>query len=558
MAINDFPSQVKTLFTSLSIAKRVTLIGFVAATLVGFIFLAFWTGSPDYQLLYSNLSPEDGGAIISSLKEKKIPYKTSGNGNAILIPIEQIHEVRLELASKGLPRGSGVGFEIFDNTKLGMTEFVQNVNYQRALQGELSRTINGLDEVESTRVHIVMPSKSLFLEDETPASASIIIKIRPGRWLRKPQVQAMVHLVSSSISGLNPENITIVDNYGKMLAGNDVDSQSGSQTTDQLVLQEKIEKGMEIRIQSMLEKPLGLGKSTVKVACELDFKRQERTEEKFFPDKNAVRSEQFFNETSGSEQGPKGVPGVLSNTAAGDLTGEDAKKKSGESDASENRFHKQERTVNYELSKVTSHTIEPYAAIKRLSVAVIVDGTWKPVVTGKVTEKDTEKDTKKDAEKDNEKDAKNGNQVVYVPRTDEEMSKLERIVKRAVNFNAERGDEVEVVNIPFEPLTPASNEENQKGWLAYVERYAPSAKSASMGLFFILLFLFVVRPLIRWLTADPEKSGQLLEQLPKTLEEMEKEYGKNLPYRDKALALIEENQDQNLALLKGWLNEKEA
>lgn len=133
MAINDFPSQVKTLFTSLSIAKRVTLIGFVAATLVGFIFLAFWTGSPDYQLLYSNLSPEDGGAIISSLKEKKIPYKTSGNGNAILIPIEQIHEVRLELASKGLPRGSGVGFEIFDNTKLGMTEFVQNVNYQRAL-----------------------------------------------------------------------------------------------------------------------------------------------------------------------------------------------------------------------------------------------------------------------------------------------------------------------------------------------------------------------------------------------------------------------------------------
>ena len=540
MAINDISSQAKNLFTSLSPAKRVTLIGFVVATLTGFIFLASWTGSPDYQLLYSNLSPEDGGAIISSLKEKKIPYKTSENGNAIMIPIEQIHEVRLDLASSGLPRGSGIGFEIFDNTKLGMTEFVQNVNYQRALQGELSRTINGFDEVESTRVHIVMPSKSLFLEDETPASASIIVKLRPGRWLKNPQVQAVVHLVSSSVSGLNPENVTIVDNYGKMLAGSKVGSQNGTPNSDQLALQEKIEKGMESRIQSMLEKPLGPGKTTVKVACELDFKRQERTEEKFLPDKNAVRSEQFFNESSGSGSGPSGVPGVLSNTAAGDLTGEERKNKSGTSEASENNFHKQERTVNYEITKVTSHTVEPFAAIKRLSVAVIVDGTRKPA--------------------DKEKGANNGEQGVYVPRTDEEMAKLERIVKRAVNFDAARGDEVAVINIPFEPLKIVAEEKDQseKGWLAYVEKYVPSAKSAFMGLFFILMFLFVVRPLIRWLTSSPARSSQMLKQLPKTLEEIESEYGKNLPYRDKALALIEENHGQNLALLKGWLNEKEA
>jgi len=540
MAINDISSQAKNLFTSLSPAKRVTLIGFVVATLTGFIFLASWTGSPDYQLLYSNLSPEDGGAIISSLKEKKIPYKTSENGNAIMIPIEQIHEVRLDLASSGLPRGSGIGFEIFDNTKLGMTEFVQNVNYQRALQGELSRTINGFDEVESTRVHIVMPSKSLFLEDETPASASIIVKLRPGRWLKNPQVQAVVHLVSSSVSGLNPENVTIVDNYGKMLAGNKVGAQNGTPNSDQLALQEKIEKGMESRIQSMLEKPLGPGKTTVKVACELDFKRQERTEEKFLPDKNAVRSEQFFNESSGSGSGPSGVPGVLSNTAAGDLTGEERKNKSGTSEASENNFHKQERTVNYEITKVTSHTVEPFAAIKRLSVAVIVDGTRKPA--------------------DKEKGANNGEQGVYVPRTDEEMAKLERIVKRAVNFDAARGDEVAVINIPFEPLKIVAEEKDQseKGWLAYVEKYVPSAKSAFMGLFFILMFLFVVRPLIRWLTSSPARSSQMLKQLPKTLEEIENEYGKNLPYRDKALALIEENHGQNLALLKGWLNEKEA
>ncbi len=544
MAINDFPTQAKSLFSSISVAKRVTLIGFVAASLAGLIFMTFWSRSPDYQLLYSNLSPEDGGAIISTLKEKKIPYKTSGDGNAILIPIEKIHETRLDLASKGLPRGSGVGFEIFDNTKLGMTEFVQNVNYQRALQGELSRTINGLDEVESTRVHIVMPSKSLFLEDETPASASIIVKIRPGRWLKKPQVQAIVHLVSSSVSGLEPKNITIVDNYGKMLAGNEMDSQNGSPNSDQLALQEKIEKGMEQRIQSMLEKPLGPGKATVKVACELDFKRQERTEEKFFPDKNAVRSEQFFNESTGSATGPSGVPGVLSNTAAGDLTGEASQKAGEGQEASDKRFHKQERTVNYEISKVTKHIVEPFATIKRLSVAVIVDGIRKPA----------------EKKANGKKGGDDGTQMVYVPRSAEEMEKLERIVKRAVNFDAARGDEVEVVNIPFEPSSPVATQEDQdeKGWMAYVEKYAPSTKSALMGLFFVLLFLFVVRPLIRWLTAGPAKDGETLKQLPKTLEEMESEYGRNLPYRDKALALIDENQEQNLLLLKGWLNEREA
>ena len=542
MAISDFSSQLKALFKSLSPAKRFTLIGFVTATLVGFIFLALWTGSPDYQVLYSNLSPEDAGTIVNSLKEKKIPCKTSSNGNSILIPKEMIPEARLDLASRGLPRGSGVGFEIFDNTKLGMTEFVQNVNYQRALQGELSRTINGFDEVESSRVHIVMPSKSLFLEDETPATTSIILKLRPGRRLREAQVQAVVHLVSSSVSGLNPENVTIVDNYGKMLAGNKTDSESGTANTDQLALQGKIEKGLETRIQSMLEKPLGPGKAIVRVSCELDFKRQERTEEKFFPDKNAIRSEQLFNESSkGLGTGPSGVPGILSNTSAADMTGdENARKKNGQSGVAES-FQKQERTVNYEISKVTSHTIEPFAAIKRVSVAVIIDGVRK------LADKEDGKGNAKE-------------QWVYVPRTEEEMGKLERIVKRAANFDSARGDEVEVVNIPFELSETIGSEEDQdkKGWLASVEKYAPSSKAVFLGLFFILTFLFVVRPLVRWLTAGPAKNTQMLNQLPKTLEEIESEYGKSLPYRDKALALIDQNQEQNLALLRGWLNEKEA
>ena len=211
MALRDFFLQIGALLKSLTPGKKIALLSLLSATIASFAVLIVWTGKPNFELLYSGLSPEDAGAILVRLKEQKIPYSISANGTSILIPREQVYETRLELASQGLPQGSGVGFEIFDNTKFGVTEFVQNINYQRALQGELSRTINGFIEVESSRVHLVMPSKSLFIEDEEPATASVVLKMRPGRRLSKEQVQGIVHLVSSSVSGLAPKNVTIVD-----------------------------------------------------------------------------------------------------------------------------------------------------------------------------------------------------------------------------------------------------------------------------------------------------------------------------------------------------------
>ena len=549
MPTNEFSSQLKALFKNLTPAKRFTLITSVGVTIIGFIFLINWAGSPDFQLLYSNLGPEDAGAIVAELKEKRIPYKISSNGNSILAPSKQIYDLRLELAAGGLPRGSGVGFEIFDNAKLGMTEFVQNVNYQRALQGELSRTIDKISGIESSRIHIVMPSKSLFIEEETPTTASVILNLRSGRWLSKDQVQAIVHLVSSSISGLNPENITIVDNHGKMLAGTKNKSGIGQASSDQLALQEKMEKGLENRIQTMLETALGAGKAITRVSCSLNFRNEEKTEELYQPDNKAIRSEQLFSERSGGKEAtPSGVPGMLSNIqtsesvqtrenkelAAGESLGA-ARAQKIETSTGSQSFVKQDRTVNYEISKITSHIVEPFARLKSVSVAVIVDGIHKDALG-----------------KDKKTESK------YFPRTDDEMAKFEKIVKRAINFDEKRGDRVEVVNLPFESLTTAENDAGEAtgGWLSDLKDYAPSMKLVSLSILLLLSFIFVIRPVIRWLTASPSGNEPMLAQLPKTLAEIESESGRSMPNRDKALRLLTGNQEiQTLDLMRGWMKE---
>ena len=302
-------TQLKGLFLNLSPARRITLLTLVGGTIIGFIFVLAWSGRPDFQLLYSNVESEDAGSILAHLKERKIPYRIDGDGSSILVPREMIHETRMALAAQGLPQGGGVGFEIFDNSKLGMTEFAQNVNYQRALQGELSRTINRFDEVESSRVHIVMASNSLFLEDEKPATASVVVKLKRGKRLRPDQIQGIVHLFSSSVAGLSPERVTVVDNFGRMLAGFKDKNNLGQATADQSAYQEKMERNLESRVKTMLETALGPHKAIVRLNCELDFKQQEHTEERYLADNRVVRSEQLSSESSASQDAvPMGIP----------------------------------------------------------------------------------------------------------------------------------------------------------------------------------------------------------------------------------------------------------
>jgi flagellar M-ring protein FliF len=533
MGLRQLFLQLKALFQNLSPSKRATLLILIIGTVAGFSLLIAWTGRADFQPLYSNLAAEDAGIILSKLKEHKIPYRISGNGNTILIPQEQIHEMRMNLASEGLPHGGNIGFEVFDNTKLGMTEFAQNVNYQRALQGELSRTINRFSEVESSRVHIVMPEKSLFIEDEDPATASVVLKLHPGKWLSQPQINGIIHLVSSSVPRLTTENVTVVDSSGKLLSGFKAQSGFGSLSSDQLEYQQKVERSLENRIKTMLEKALGPDKAIVRLSAGLNFKRQEKTEERYFPDNQVVRSEQSFNEkASEPEAVPGGIPGIRAN-----LPQPPAQNKTGET-TTMTTFEKQDRTVNYEIGKITSHVMEPVGEIERISVAVLVDGTYKQVANagGKLERS-------------------------YIPRSAEEIKKLENICKRAVNFDEARGDQVEVVNIPFETTRLMDTQESTepRDWMTWLKPYQSYLKYAFFGLFLFLSFVFIIRPLIRWLTDQSPAEMAMLKQLPKTVGELEGEYGnvtKHLTFTNQASQLVASDNDASVGVMRDWLKEK--
>ena len=528
MPLNEAGGQIRNLFATLSPAKKITLAGLIIGTVAGFILLMTWTGRLEYRSLYSGLAPEDAGEILTYLKAQKIPYRISENGTGIQVPHDKVHESRMALASQGLPQGGGVGFEVFDNTKLGMTEFVQNVNYQRALQGELSRTINRIAEVESSRVHIVMPEKSLFIDQEEPATASVVVKLRRGQWLNQEQVKGIVHLVSSSVSRLKPDSVTVVDASGKMLAGFSDRSEVTRLSSDQLEYQANLERNLETRIKSMLEKALGRDKAIVRLSCSLDFTRQEMTEERYYPENRVVRSEQVLQEKSGQPSSiPAGIPGVRSN-----ITKTPSSVTDGVSE-----FEKNDRTVNYEIGKRTSRTIEPMARIKRISVAVVVDGNYL-----------------------SQQKQGGSSESVYQPRSDEEMAQLDKIIKSTINFDADRGDVVEVVNIPFQvdkvPSPP--EEEKPPGWAERLRPFTEPVKYTLLGIFLLFSFLFVVRPIMKWLTAASTGDVEMLQQLPKTVGELEREFGGavgSMPYRDEINRLLTTDSEISSDVMRDWMKE---
>jgi flagellar M-ring protein FliF len=387
-------TQMVDLLRKLSLAQRVALGAVALGAIAGIILLVTVVNKPTYGTLFSNLSPQDASKIVEKLKEQKILYELDNDGKTILIPKDKIYDTRLSLAGEGLPQSSLIGYEIFDRTNIGVTDFVQKVNYRRALEGEIARTILQLEEVEAARVHIVVPEKTIFKEDEKPTTASIVLKLRANKTLRKENVQGMVHLVASSVEGLEPSNVTILDSHGRMLSETEKPNSLSAKTSTQYELQQRVENYLAQKAQTMLEGIVGSGNARVQVTAELDFRQVERTLEQYDPDKTAVRSEQLSEEktvTSDSVQ-----PSTKSNSV-----------------------------TNYEVNKTIEHIVESVGGVRRLSVAAIVNGTRKEV----------------------EKDGQPA--VEYQPRPQEEMGQLSEIVKRAVGFDVKRNDEVSVVNLPF-------------------------------------------------------------------------------------------------------------
>ena len=534
-------------FSSPAKARNVSIVVVILLSAIGFGSLIYWNNRPDFQVLFSNVSQEDGGEILAKLKEKKIQYQLTGNGTTILIPRDQVYDTRITLAAEGLPKGGGVGFEVFDRTNLGTTDFVQKLNYQRALQGELSRTIKQIKEVEQARVHIVTPKVSLFVEEQKKSTASVFIKTRSGMTLGAPKVEGIVHLVASAIEGLEPGNITVVDTSGKILSKRVEAGLMGQLTTGQLEYQRNIEEGFKKKIQGMLEEVLGLNKAIARVSSEIDFQEINIVEESYNPTP-VIRSEQKSAEKSSSSTGgnppregkaeaapdrkaPRGKAGVLAEASS---------KMSSlfpSSPSSASSSERKNEVRNFEISKVNRQIKNPVGSVKKISVAVIVDGTYKETAGAK------EAKTKQ-----------------YIPRPPEEMKSLEGIIKRAIGYDEKRGDQVELINMPLNWAIQEEElkEEKKAIWKEYVLDFYKPGVSLLLAVLFIF---FVVRPFLKGRPSLPqEKAVPLLaqnEQTPAAETPRIAGVKKPLEIRDQILQLVQQDPSKTAGIVKTWIREKE-
>lgn len=514
-------------FLALSPSKRWMVIGVVAISAFAFAMLIVAANKVEYRPLFTNLTSEDAGEIVRKLKEQKVPYRIEGDGKTVMVQADKVYDLRLSLASEGLPQGGGIGFEIFDRKNFGMTEFVQKLNYQRALQGELGRTISQITGVEHARVHLAIPEKSLFTEREKSPTASIILKMKSSRNLQENEVQGIVHLVASSIEGMEPGNVTVLDSRGKILSkGGAVADAGGRMTTTMQETQRDYEKRMEEKLQSLLDKAVGTGKSVARVSASFDFRQVEKFEEKYDPDAMVVRSEQRSEEKGAATTVPSGIPGVQANTgksapAAPQRTVEGATRS--------------DETRNYELGRFTARTIEPLGTLSKISVAVLVDGSYETQAAGK----------KGGATKPR-----------YVPRTADELQKVESLVKSAAGFNVNRGDQVTVVNVPFQETTVPGDVEREKWWQMPI-LYA-LLKNAVIGMGFLVVLFLVVRPLMRTIRTNAAPLIDFSESAEEEVQKMLTSQRANLA-KVSQIELIERVKKepyQTAQILTNWLENK--
>jgi len=506
--IPEPPKSFLQLLNEWPLSRKISLAVVSLISLSVFAIIIFQANVADYRLLYANLSDVNASSVVTWLQERDIPYRLGDNGKSILIPGDKLYDTRLSLAGAGLPRGSGIGFEVFDKQSFGITDFVQKVNYQRALQGELSRTVASLTPVEGARVHLVLPEKRLFKEQQKPATAAVILKLVPGQGLSLAQVRGIIHLVSGSVEGLDEEHVTIVDSNGRVLSQNRSESMQGPMTPGMLDYQQTVERRLEDRAQSMLDRALGPGNSLVKVTAELDFAQIEKVEEIYDPKRSVLRSEQISEEKN-DDTGAGGIPGVQGNLTGGALATGGASSSSSSSE-----------TANYEVSKVVNRIVAPVGTLKMISVSVLVaDKLEMPAVVEEPiveeSDKKGDKDKKKKEKKEEEKE-KVEPQPIKVPRSAEELTSIQNMVSSALGLNTDRGDQIRVISMPFEDeyyddalMTPAK---------AGFYQYLPFVKYGLISLGALLAYFMFVRPVIKTLRGVSET-----EIHNKTVEEMEAE-----------------------------------
>ncbi len=530
--------QLKALlawFKSRSLQQKIGVLGGAAVLAIGLITAVTISLSTAYAPLYYNLPSEDAAGVVDYLQRNRIPYRLADSGQTIKVAKDDVYEIRLKLAGSQIMRG-GVGFEIFDKTNLGVTEFVQNINFQRALQGELARTINEIKQIESARVHLVLPKKTLFTEDQQDATCSVILKLHAGARLRSDQVEGIMALVAGSVAGLELENVTVLDTFGTTLS-KDLGKRPGQSqvSVNEMNFRKQYENSMEERLQSMLERVVGRRNVVVRVSADLDFNKVEKTEELFDPDQVAIRSEHRLNEkTDNQDAATGGVPGMNSN-----VPGKDVNQSAGS--GRRNNVDKSDELRNYEISKLVSRTVMPVGAVRKISVAVMVDGRY--VSAGEDKEK------------------------TYSPRSETEILIYTNMVKKAIGFSKKRGDQVEVATIAFN--NESLNQEVEE--LNKANRYSmifSGLKYLGIALAALFFFFKIFKPGLRFLastlggisstgapdTGTSEKGiGEMADQITEKVE-----IKRQITVMDQVTNFASESPEEVAKVVKVWLKEQTA
>lgn len=452
-----FLKQLSDFWAGLATPKRIALVFFTTAVLIGVSMLSVLGSREHFSTLYSELSTEDASQIVEKLKTAQVPYQLENNGRVILVPEDKVAGLRLELAAGGLPRGGSVGFEIFDRSRIGATEFEQNINLRRALEGELARSVMSVDGVKSARVHLVLPEHRLFASREESASASVVVKLTNSANFGRREVAAVVYLVSMAVPGLSKDRVSVVSTEGLTLHRPNSDRTGVGDVAGEGTEQSRvIASQLESDAQAQLERVVGPGNADVRVNVELNSAAKERTEELYEPSKTALRSEHKVEESNGAaEAGVAGVPGAKTNLPdAKDAENAEATAATGGGGV------RKSQTRNWEVQRITQKTTTPPGEIRRLSVAVVLNGRYE----------------------------KRGEKTVFVPRTPDEVVALSSIVKHAVGFNSERGDDVELRAVQFARLD-SGDDATAIDPLAKYRRYLPFAVA---GLLAVVLLASVI------------------------------------------------------------------
>ena len=476
--------------------QRLRLGGIAALVVVGLVAAVMFSRQPDYKVLFSNLSDKDGGAIVAQLTTLNVPYKYTEGGGAILIPADRVHDVRLKLATQGLPKGSVAGFEMMENSRFGITQFQERLNFQRGLEGELTRSIQALASVQKARVHLALPNQNGFFREQQKPSASVLVSLHPGRFLDRAQIAGIVHLVASSVPELQPAAVSILDDSGKLLSQSP-DGNNGQVDVQQLMYTQQIEQQYTRRILDILEPIVGKDNVRAQVTADMDFSQTESTSEQHrpnqSPESSVVRSQQVV-ESTGTQQPPlpTGVPGATSNqppvAAAAPINGANPAPVAANGQQGGVPGSKRESVTNYEVDKTVRVTRGSSGAIKRLTAAVVVN--YQPVVT------------------------EPGQAPVQQALSAEQQAGMLALVRETIGFSQERGDSVNLLNAPFRDDAPADVALPLWQQPEAIELARTLAWPLGLALFAAILILGLARPLLKGRgVASRQRQGAQLDAL---------------------------------------------